>query len=102
MLAKNWVAWNISGSHSYFYDEFVVRDMKHALKKGCVILDVGCGKGVYGYFIRCQELDNEAYVIGLDIHEPYIKFAKTHRVYDEQIKSTTTNCSIIYSSTTMS
>lgn len=52
------------------------------------ILDVGCGKGKWGYIFRvdCQSFSpvksSPSLIVGADIFPPYLKYVKHHRVYD--------------------
>lgn len=55
------------------------------------ILDVGCGKGKWGYIFRvdCQSFSpvksSPSLIVGVDIFLPYIKYVKHHLVYDHVV-----------------
>jgi ubiquinone/menaquinone biosynthesis C-methylase UbiE len=53
--------------------------------KGKVVLDVGCGKGIYGYLIRALRGGDRAYMVGIDINLRFLSFVKKFRVYDDVI-----------------
>jgi 2-polyprenyl-3-methyl-5-hydroxy-6-metoxy-1,4-benzoquinol methylase len=45
------------------------------------ILDVGCGRGIWGFLIK--EKSDDSYTIGVDIYRPYVAFSNRHKVYDD-------------------
>lgn len=47
------------------------------------VLDCGCGKGLWGYMIRC--LKGEGHIIGIDLEIEFLKFVKKFRIYDDLI-----------------
>jgi 2-polyprenyl-3-methyl-5-hydroxy-6-metoxy-1,4-benzoquinol methylase len=47
------------------------------------ILDIGCGRGVWGYLIR--ESSENAYTIGVELYKPHLTFCKRHNVYSDVI-----------------
>lgn len=53
------------------------------LIKGDVILDVGCGKGKWGYFSRLN--NPKAYLVGLDLELENLEFCKRYGLYDDLI-----------------
>jgi len=63
------------------------------LAEGNTILDVGCGRGKWGYLLRIQwwctkngRPDTEPrYLIGADIFLPFLKTVRNHKVYDDVI-----------------
>lgn len=55
------------------------------------ILDLGCGKGVWGYLIRAVRSLEGSRLIGVDIDKNYLKFCKEHKVYDKLINSDITS-----------
>jgi ubiquinone/menaquinone biosynthesis C-methylase UbiE len=60
------------------------------LVEGAVILDVGCGRGKWGYLLKVdywytkvgRRKNKLNYVVGTDLHPKYLEFVKYHRVYD--------------------
>jgi len=50
-----------------------------------VILDVGCGFGDWGFFIRTRK-SGVPYLIGLDIWRPYLEKVCLLKVYDDLIQ----------------
>lgn len=62
---------------------FVLRNISATAKKESV-LDIGCGVGFWGYFIRRKKREND-YLVGIDIHKPYLNLAKRLHVYDELV-----------------
>ena len=63
------------------------------LVEGAVILDVGCGRGKWGYLLKVDYWYTKAgrrknklnYVVGTDLHPKYLEFVKYHRVYDDLV-----------------
>ena len=63
------------------------------LVEGSIILDVGCGRGKWGYlskvdywYTKAGRRKNELnYVVGIDLHPEYLEFAKYHRIYDDVV-----------------
>jgi ubiquinone/menaquinone biosynthesis C-methylase UbiE len=53
--------------------------------KGKNVLDVGCGKGIWGYTLRSLKNGEDAYIVGADIAEHFLKFTKRFRVYDDVV-----------------
>jgi len=60
---------------------------------GYTVLDVGCGRGKWGYLIRVQwwctkdgKVENEPeYLVGVDVYLPFLETVKRHQVYDDVI-----------------
>jgi 2-polyprenyl-3-methyl-5-hydroxy-6-metoxy-1,4-benzoquinol methylase len=70
-------------SHLYELHRFVLNEIpKQAYKR---VLDVGCGRGIWGYLIRSEKLKEDCCIIGLDLHKPYLEHCKKYRVYDHLI-----------------
>jgi ubiquinone/menaquinone biosynthesis C-methylase UbiE len=69
-------------SHLYELESFVM----HLIPKdrSICVLDVGCGKGMWGYFLRALR-NNVAYLCGLDITAAYVRFVAKRSVYDDVI-----------------
>lgn len=63
------------------------------LVEGAIILDVGCGRGKWGYLLKVDYWYTKAgrqknklnYVVGTDLHPKYLEFVKYHRVYDDLV-----------------
>jgi ubiquinone/menaquinone biosynthesis C-methylase UbiE len=64
------------------------------LVEGAVILDVGCGRGNWGYLLKVDYWHTQAgsgrknelnYVVGTDLHPEYLEFVKYHRIYDDLV-----------------
>jgi len=69
-------------SHLYELESFVM----HLIPKdrNIRVLDVGCGKGMWGYFLRASR-NNVVYLCGLDITPVYVKFVAKRNIYDDLI-----------------
>jgi len=70
-----------SSQHPYEHHAFVmerVPNLKHQ-----VVVDVGCGKGVWGFLIRTSR--EVGYLVGIDINLQYLIDAKEHKIYDDLI-----------------
>lgn len=73
------------GVHPFSYHAFVFRFIPDL--RGKIVVDCGCGKGVWGYLIRTTRgLNRGGKLIGLDINKDYLQFCKYHKVYDELIE----------------
>lgn len=48
------------------------------------VLDVGCGKGIYGYLIRALK-DKNSYMVGVYIDKEYLAFVKRFSVYNDVV-----------------
>jgi SAM-dependent methyltransferase len=59
------------------------------LIKGSTILDIGCGKGKWGYFTKVK--NPKAYLVGIDIEHEHLSFCKRHRLYDDLILADATH-----------
>jgi ubiquinone/menaquinone biosynthesis C-methylase UbiE len=63
------------------------------LIEGYRMLDVGCGRGKWGYLLRTDywctkhgQGDKEPdYLVGVDLFAPFLKKVKHHRVYDDTV-----------------
>lgn len=63
------------------------------LVEGAAILDLGCGRGKWGYLLKVDYWYTKAgrgknklnYVVGTDLHPKYLGFVKHHRVYDSLV-----------------
>lgn len=70
-------------SHLYELHSFVLLEVPWI--EGKKVLDIGCGKGIWGYLLRAEKRGERAYVVGLDIHKPYLSFVSKYSVYDDLI-----------------
>ena len=48
------------------------------------ILDVGCGRGLVGALCRLYRSPGK--LVGVDAHQPYLRFCKEHRLYDAVVR----------------
>ena len=55
--------------------------------EGKIFLDVGCGFGRIGYYLRTSSFKTPEYLVGLDIFLPNLKLVKYHRIYDDIVLS---------------
>lgn len=74
------------GNHPTIYHPFVFALVPPELQKK-TLLDIGCGKGVWGFMIRAQRDLAGSTFIGIDLNETYLDFAKKHRVYNKLLKT---------------
>lgn len=79
---KEKFAWG--GTSPFFYLPFI--SFFTPVLKNKTMLDVGCGRGTYGFLARATRDCSNAKLIGLDTNEIYLKFCRKHRVYDKLIK----------------
>lgn len=79
---KDNFAWG--GTSPFFYHPFI--SFFTPVLDGKVMLDVGCGRGKYGFLTRTTRDCNNAKLIGLDPNDIYLKFCRKHKVYDKLIK----------------
>jgi ubiquinone/menaquinone biosynthesis C-methylase UbiE len=56
------------------------------------VLDIGCGRGRWGYLIK--EKNSNAKITGIEIYKPYVEFASKLNVYDKVINKNFTNLSM--------
>lgn len=74
----------LAGMHPTFYHPFVSNLIPHLPNK--VILDLGCGKGIWGFLTRAQRDTRGSKFIGFELNPAYITFVKSHNLYDKVIK----------------
>jgi len=83
-------------SHLTEEHRFVLREIYPSVLKDFPerVCDLGCGRGVWGYLTRfilsSYRPDKEAYLIGVDIHRPYLEFVRKYKVYDDIILASVT------------
>lgn len=70
-------------SHFSFEEPFILHFIPYLRRES--VLDCGCGLGVWGYLIRSKRRGTESYLVGVDVHKPYIEFCKRFRVYDDLV-----------------
>lgn len=71
------------GLHPFFYHPFVFQFIPDLIGK--VILDCGCGKGIWAYLIRVTRDLTKAKIIGVDLNKNYLNFCIKHNIYDKVI-----------------
>lgn len=69
--------------HPYEHHRFVLNEIPNL--NGKVVIDCGCGKGVWGYLMRSEKEGDTAFIFAFDMHKPYLEFCKKYRVYDDLI-----------------
>lgn len=74
------------GTHPTIYHPFVSALIPSDLK-GKTILDIGCGRGMWGYMINILRDVRGAKIIGLDLNEDYLSFVRKHKIYTKLIKA---------------
>jgi 2-polyprenyl-3-methyl-5-hydroxy-6-metoxy-1,4-benzoquinol methylase len=68
-------------SHPYEVERLVISEIPQG---SYTLLDVGIGRGIFGYLLRMQRLTN-GYMVGIDIHKNHLSMVKYYRVYDDLI-----------------
>lgn len=53
--------------------------------EGKRVLDVGSGKGLYGYLARASDGGDRAFIVGVDVWGPYLTFCRSFGAYDALI-----------------
>lgn len=81
-MSKNKFEW--AGLHPFSYHPFIF-DLVPDLKDK-VVVDCGCGKGIYGYLFRATREIGRGKLIGLDINSNRLSFCRKFKVYDKLIK----------------
>jgi len=69
-----------SGAHPHEYTRFVLA----MVPNGENIVDIGCGKGIYGFLLRTHE-ETARYMVGVDIERRHLLFCLKHKIYDDVI-----------------
>lgn len=78
--------YNKGGGHPLIDHPFILKFFPEDLS-GKKLLDLGCGKGIYGYLIRATKNSQGATIIGLDSNKENINFVNKFRIYDKIILS---------------
>lgn len=68
-------------SSSYLLDPFILTVLA---KEGRAYLDIGCGKGKWGYLIKTSHKP-PSYIVGGDIDLKNLRYAKKHKIYDDVV-----------------
>jgi ubiquinone/menaquinone biosynthesis C-methylase UbiE len=71
-------------SHSPLLNEHVLKLLPSEIE-GLVILDVGCGYGEWGFFIRTRKV-GPPYMIGIDIWRPHLNRLRPLGIYEELVQ----------------
>ena len=69
-------------SSSYLLDPFILTLIA---EKGKSYLDIGCGRGKWGYLIKTSHKP-PSYMIGGDLDREALKYAKDHNVYNDVVR----------------
>lgn len=72
------------GLHPFSYHPIVFDFIPDLEDK--VVVDCGCGRGIWGYLIRSTRHIGRGQLIGVDINPEYIAFCKKFNVYDKLLK----------------
>lgn len=72
-----------TGISPFFHHPFVFNFIPDLKNK--VILDAGCGKGIYGFLVRVTRNLRGAKFYGMDLSPHHAIFARKHRIYDKYI-----------------
>lgn len=72
------------GLHPFLYHPFVFHFIPDLRDK--MVLDCGCGRGIYGYLIRATRPLGKGKLIGIDTNKKYLQFCKDHKVYNRTIR----------------
>lgn len=68
-------------THAFQLHEFILSEVPDLTGKE--VLDCACGHGVWGYLISSEKNGDKAYLVGFDLHRPYVEFCKRRHVYDD-------------------
>ena len=86
-MAKKSKNFEWGGIHPFLYHPIIFHLVPPNLKNKLVI-DCGCGKGIWGFLIRTtREIGNRGKIIGIDLNKDYLTFCSKHNVYDKNIKA---------------
>ncbi|MBU2566765.1 class I SAM-dependent methyltransferase [Patescibacteria group bacterium] len=72
------------GLHPFMYHPLVFDLVPNLEDK--IVVDCGCGRGIWGYLIRCTRPMGNGKMVGIDIRPDYIEFCRKFGVYDKLIK----------------
>lgn len=79
---KNQDEFIFGGTHPSIYHPFVSALIPGDLS-GKTILDIGCGKGTWGFIIRSQRDLSTSNLIGVDLNPNYLSFIRKHNLYEK-------------------
>ena len=68
-------------SSSYLLDPFILTVLAEGDKS---YLDIGCGKGKWGYLLKTSHKP-PSYIVGGDIDLNNLRYAKKHKIYDDVV-----------------
>jgi ubiquinone/menaquinone biosynthesis C-methylase UbiE len=68
-------------SSSYLLDPFVLTLLT---ERGKSYLDIGCGRGKWGYLIKTSHKP-PSYIVGSDIELSNLRWVKEHKIYDDVV-----------------
>jgi len=68
-------------SSSYLLDPFILTVL---VKKGGSYLDIGCGKGKWGYLLKTSHKP-PSYIVGGDINLNHLLYVKKHKIYEDLV-----------------
>lgn len=71
------------GLHPFSYHPFVFNFIPNLEDK--IIVDCGCGRGVWGYLIRATRPIGSGKIIGIDLDKNYLDFCRKYNIYDKLI-----------------
>lgn len=72
--------------HDIVIDDAVIRFLRILLPYATSLLDLGCGYGWFALRIRTElEHGSKVYLVGCDIHEPYLMKIKDLGLYDDLV-----------------
>ena len=65
------------------WDRFVNGLIDKHIQNNTKILDAGCGLAINGISTRLRNYEKNPYLVGCDVHKPFLDIAKHHKIYDE-------------------
>lgn len=71
-------------SHPLEHQDLVMQFIPNCITNK-TILDVGCGKGNWGYLIRSLKEEYDVFMVGLDLSKKYLHFVQRFKIYDDVI-----------------
>ena len=75
-------------SHLYELHRFVLYELPWLDSKK--FLDLGCGKGIWGYLLRAEMKGDNAFMVGIDVYLKNLVFTRSFRIYDDVVLADTT------------
>jgi len=74
---------NEGDGHPQILNPFVLEEIPELC--GRKLLDIGCGRGSWGFLMLVERGGSKGFMVGLDIQKKHLQFCKNHHVYDEVI-----------------